>query len=97
MALTQDESAALMADQQFKGRVKVCCLKYADSIINEASTVAGHVARYNWARNTFIQPDQVAGQVQPPTVMDGQVQTDGAAITDAALQTSVEATVNKMI
>jgi hypothetical protein len=42
-------------------------------------------------------PDAAAGQVTPPVVMDGAVQTDGAAITDAVLQTAVETTVNKML
>jgi hypothetical protein len=39
----------------------------------------------------------VAGELQPPVVMDGAVQSDGSAITDTALQGSVEAVVNKMM
>jgi len=35
--------------------------------------------------------------VQPPTVMDGQVQTDGEAITDDLLQNSVEAVIKKQL
>ena len=95
--MTYAESNALMSDMEFKGRVKVACLKYADSIMNEAVSVAGHNTRVRWAQETMQQPDMVAGKVQPPTVMDGAVQAAGAEIADAALQGSVEAVVNKML
>jgi hypothetical protein len=42
-------------------------------------------------------PSQTAQIVTPPTVMDAAVQADGAAISDVALQSSVEATVNKLL
>jgi hypothetical protein len=95
--LTNEESAALMQDITFRGRVKVSSLRYADSIMNEANTVAAHNTRLRWAQNTFQQPDMVAGQLQSPVVMDAAVQEAGAAITDVALQGSVEAVVNKML
>ena len=97
MALTYEESAALMLDMEFRGRIKVACLKYADSIIGEATNIPAHNSRYKWAQSTMQSPDMAAASVQPPTVMDAQVQTDGAAITDSALQGSVEAVVNKML
>lgn len=97
MALTYDQSAALMTDMQFRGRVKVACLNFATFIVGEEPTVPAHSTRIKWAQNTFLNPDMTAAQVQPPTVMDGQVQADGSAITDSALQSSVEATVNKML
>jgi hypothetical protein len=95
--LTKSESAALMNDMEFRGRVKVSALQYADSIMIEASTVAAHNTRLRWASNTFQQPDMVAGQLQSPVVMDPAVQAAGAEITDAALQASVETVVNKML
>jgi hypothetical protein len=95
--MTYTESSALMQDIEFRGRVKVACLKFADSIMIEASNVPAHNSRYKWAQQTFQQPDLVAMQVQPPTVMDGAVQLAGAAITDAALQGAVETVVGKMI
>lgn len=97
MALTYEDSATLMVDQAFRGRVKVACLKFADYIHNEANTVPAHNTRLQWARSAFANPEQVAFQVQPPTVMDAAVQTAGAAITDAALQSAVEGVVNKML
>ena len=95
--MTYTESAALMNDPEFRGRIKVSCLKYADSIMSEESTVPAHNTRLKWANQTFIAPEMVAMQVQPPVVMDAAVQADGADITDAALQGSVEAVVNKMM
>lgn len=95
--MTYEESAALMQDFNFRGRIKVSALKYADSISNEPNTTPAHVTRQRWAINTMQQPDVVAQQLQPPTVMDAAVQADGAEITDTALQGSVEAVVNKMM
>jgi hypothetical protein len=97
MALSYTQSSDLMKDAIFMGRVKVACLKYADYILNEAPSVAGHSSRYRWAQNTFAMPDGAASQVTPPVVMDPAVQQDGAAITDAALQSAVEGVVNKTI
>jgi len=97
MAMTYSESALLMTDGEFHGRVKVACLKFADSIIGEATTTAAHNTRLRWANNCFQQPDVTASQVQPPTVMDTAVQNAGADITDTALQGSVEAVVGKML
>jgi hypothetical protein len=97
MALTYDESAALMTNAAFRGRIKVAALKYANSIMGEPITTPAHNTRERWAMNTFQNPEIVAGQLQPPTVMDVAVQDAGAEITDAALQGSVETVVNKML
>src|SRR5262245_26572249 len=97
MALTYEESAALMVDNTFRGRVKVACLKYAAYISNEQANVPAHNTRVKWAQQTMAQPDMVVQQIQPPTVMDDKVQAAGSAVTDENLQTAVETTVNKMI
>jgi hypothetical protein len=97
MALTYDESAALMTDAAFRGRVKVAALKYANSILGEENTVPAHNTREKWAMNTFQNPEMVASGLQPPTVMDAAVQTAGAEIADDMLQASVETVVNKMM
>ena len=75
--MTYEESAALMSDSAFRGRVKVSCIKYADSILIEASSTPGHTSRLRWAQSCFQAPDMVAGQTQPPVVMDPAVQTGG--------------------
>jgi hypothetical protein len=97
MALTYEESAALMADIAFRDRIKVACLRYTDFIMAEAASVPAHNTRVKWAQNTMQAPDSAAMQVQPTVVMDPQVQTDGSTITDAALQTAVETSINKML
>lgn len=97
MALTYEEAAALTTDLDFRGRVKISCLKFADSIIGEEPTVQAHNTRYKWAQNCFQQPDAVATTVQNPVVWDDAVQQAGAAITDLALQGAVETTVQKML
>jgi hypothetical protein len=86
-----------MIDMTFRGRVKVAVLKYADSIMIEASSVPAHNTREKWAMSAMQNPDMVAGQIQPPTVMDPAVQAAGAAIEDIALQGAVEAVVNKLL
>jgi hypothetical protein len=95
--MTYEESAALMTDVAFRGRIKVACLQYSTYIMGEPANVTAHSTRIKWAQQTANSPDQTAASVQPMVVMDANVQTAGAAITDAALQTAVEATVNKII
>lgn len=97
MALTYEESAALMKDQQFQGRIKVAVLTFADYILGEVTTTPAHNTRFKWAQMAYQAPDQVASATQPGVVMDAAVQAEGAAITDQALQSAVENTVNKML
>ena len=97
------QSAELMNNSIFRGRVKVCCLKFADSIMIEPATVPAHNSRMKWANNTYQQPDMIAAQTTPPVVIDPAVQAatiepDGdSSIDDAALQSAVEVTVTKII
>lgn len=95
--MTYSESATLMTDLDFRGRVKVACLKFADSIMIEQPNVPAHNSRERWAQETFAQPDLMAQKIQPPTVMDVAVQSSGAAVTDGALQIAVETVVGKII
>jgi len=97
MALTYADSAALMQNGDFIARVKVACLKYADFILNEATSTPAHNTRLRWAQQTETNPDLVSQQITPPTVMDGAVQAAGSAITDANLQSAVETTINRMM
>lgn len=97
MAISYDESAALMNDQAFRGRVKVACLHYADYISGEANNVPAHATRLKWANSTMTNPDATTATVTPTVVMDAAVQQDGAAITDSALQSATENAINKMM
>jgi len=95
--MTYAESAQLMVDMNFRGRVKVAGLNYATSIMNEEPTVVAHNARLRWAQSMYQQPDAIAAQLQPPVVQDPAVQNAGAEIDDAALQLATETVVNKII
>ena len=95
--MTYTESAALMTDADFRGRIKVACLEYANYVFGEDPATPAHNTAVRWAQACFQSPDMTAAQVQPAVVMDDAVQTAGAAITDAALQTAVEITVKKMM
>jgi hypothetical protein len=97
MALDYAGSAALMTDTAFRGRVKVACLKFASFIADEVGTTSGHNARFRWAQNCLVNPDQTSITVQAPVVMDPAVQSSGDQIDDASLQTAVETVVQQMI
>jgi hypothetical protein len=91
--LSYDDSAQLMRDATFVSRVKVACMHYAAYILGEDAGVPAHSTRVRWAQQVMSSPDGVAAQVTPPTVMDANVQSQGAAIIDADLQTAVETTI----
>jgi hypothetical protein len=97
MALTYEQSAELMKDGIFVGRVKVGCITFARYIMDEAASVPAHSTRIKWAQSTLTAPDASAQQITPTVVMDTAVQQDGAAVTDTALQGAVESAVNKLI
>ena len=97
MALTYDQSGTLMNDFAFRGRIRVGCLQYADTIMAEATTVPAHTTRVRWAQNTMQNPESAATGLQPIVVMDPAVQASGSNCTDAELQSAVENAVNKIL
>src|SRR5262245_60036160 len=97
MALTYEQSATLMKDPVFVDRVKVAVLKFADYVFNEPTNTPAHNTRVRWAQQTTGSPDTAAQQTTPPVVMDSAVQSAGAAITDDALQASVETVIQRLM
>lgn len=95
--LTYEQSSDLMKDETLRGRITVACLKYADYIVGESPSTPAHATRIKWAQQTMAAPETAAMLIQPVVVMDPAVQQDGSAITDAALQSAVENTINKMM
>lgn len=95
--MTYEETAALMNDQTFRGRVLVSCTKFAAYITDEAPSVPAHPTRYKWAQTTLVSPEASVQRVMPTVVWDAAVQQGGAAITDEALQGAVEGAVAKLI
>ena len=97
MALTYEASATLMQNAAFVSRIKVACVKYANFVLLEATSVPAHNTRVKWANQTLASPDQSAMQVAPTVVLDPAVQADGDAVTDTALQSATEGAINKML
>lgn len=97
MALTYEQTAALMQDAVFRGRVGVACVNFARYITDEQPSTPAHNTRMKWAQQTLLTPEATVAQVIPTVVTDAAVQAEGSAITDAALQTAVETAVNKLI
>lgn len=95
--MTYADSSKLMNDFDFRGRIKVALLHYANYILDEAPTVDAHNTRFKWAVQATQQPDITAQQLQPPVVMDSAVQSAGSSIDDATLQSSVETVINKLL
>jgi hypothetical protein len=95
--MAYEDSAALMQDATFRGRIKVACLEFGSYVMNEAGNAPAHVSRWKWAQNMFQSPEGTAAQLQPAVVMDPNVQQSGAAIDDNTLQSAVEAAIQKFI
>jgi hypothetical protein len=94
MALTYEESAILMNDPVFKGRVKVSALTYAQYITLQPATSG---SRIRWAQQVMQQPDAMAQSLVSPVVMNPNVQADGGAIDDVNLQAAVQAVADVMM
>lgn len=92
--MTYAESAALMADIPFRDRIMIACLTYADYVQGTPPELGKNTA-LAWAQHVFKMPQSAAGEIQPQIVMDQAVQSAGADITDAALQTVVETVVKE--
>lgn len=97
MALSYEQSSALMQDADFRGRIKVACLSFAHYVQGEAPNVPAHTSRYKWAQQCYLSPEAVAAMVQAPCVMQDAVQQAGASIDDASLQSAVETTIQSFI
>ena len=97
MAMTFEESNAMMQDQAFIGKVKVSVINYSTYIINEAPSTPGHAPRYRWAQAAMRDPDMNARSLVPSVVMDGEIQTAGAAAADNVIQSAVERVVNRFM
>ena len=93
------ESAALMNNTLFKGRVKVAILKYSNSILSSGASLPsiGANAILRWASHAYNDSERIAQQVIAPVVMDASVQNQSEHITDEALQKVVESVVNKTL
>ena len=92
--MTYEESGQLMTNTEFRARIKVAVLRYADQVIRKTDNT---LSLLRWAQQTFASPDQSAMQIQPPLVMHPAVQEYGAKIEDSNLQFAVEQTVPRLV
>lgn len=95
--LSYEQSAALMQDFTFQGRVKVACLAYAQTITLEPTGSTAHNTRMRWAQSVYQNPMQVAQQITPPVVLNPNVQQNGSDITDDNLQGVVQVVVDNLM
>lgn len=95
--MTYAQLDALRTDGIFLSRMSYAVAKYALYIVAEAEDAANHLARVNWATVALSDTVAAASRLATKVVQDGQVQTDGSAITDANLQTVVETAANGVI
>jgi hypothetical protein len=93
--MTFEESAALMNDPVFRGRVKAATVSYAGTLL--AQPPANNSPLFGWARSTYQNPDLATQQVVPPAVMNVNVQQAGPDIDDAALLATVEYVVGGLL
>lgn len=93
--LTYEESAALMSDPVFRGRVKAAVVSYAGTLL--ATPPPNNPPLFMWARNTYNNPELATQLVVPPSVMNVNVQTEGPDISDPALLATVEYVVGGLL
>ena len=88
--LTYSQSYQLMNDPDFRGRVQVSCLTYAQQILLEPTQTAGHNTRVRWAQSVQQSPAMIANNITPKVVMNINVQTTGSDVTDMGLQSALQ-------
>lgn len=91
--MTFEESAKLITDITFRGRIQVAVITFAKFVSAQPKDTPAYNTQRRWADNALQNSVSVAGALQPSVVMDVAVQTDGADIEDQALQAAVETVV----
>lgn len=94
MAMTLEESAELINDATFRGRVKVAALLYAQYMSLHPGNSSSLT---NWIFQTLRAPDQVAQTLTPSVVINPAVQDAGANVTDQDLQSAVQTVANTLM
>lgn len=92
--LSLDQSAQLMKDFTFLGRVKSAALTYAQYLSLQP---ANSGAKVRWMQQTMNQPDQMAQQLVSPVVLNPNVQQAGSTIDDPGLQAAVQSVADVMM
>jgi hypothetical protein len=83
------EKQSLAMEPDFLKRVTHAVARFAFDIMNEATSVPNHNARYKWASVVIMNPTPMANSISPTVVIDPQVDANLGAVTDADLQVAV--------
>lgn len=98
--LTYADQATLKNSVSFRDRVSIAISKYVQYVLNNP---AATVSQSNWARNVLqSSPDSVALQVVFLAIWDSNITgmtspVDQTVLSDATLQSTVEAAINTSI
>lgn len=80
-------------DSSFLGRIRACCLVTSWAVNNEATNVANHNARAEWATAVIndgnYAQDTAKQMARVGAVVDTNLQTLGTAMTDANLDSMI--------
>lgn len=87
------EIYALKTDQDFRSRVGMSLVNYATYLLGQPAERPWHEQEVNWARRASSNTDDQIYRIMGFVLGDPQVQADLGGITDAALQTVVEVSV----
>ncbi len=91
------EATNLAQDADFLKRVTHAVAKFAVYILDEAEATPNHKARVRWASSAVLNPAGVAGAIAAAVTLDQNVDYGLANVTDADLQTAVEAACAKLL
>jgi hypothetical protein len=107
MALDYKQSSELRINPIFMGRIGTAALRWSSSILSNSSLdISTGTARrkIKFAEDVYANPVIQAQKLQPGVVQDPAVQSEDidpnngdSTITDPALQSAVEATIDKII
>lgn len=80
----------MSADTTFQNRIKSAIAEFANVILAEPATTAGHATRYAWARSTAQNLFQIVQAIALPVALDANVTPSMYGVSDANLQTAVQ-------
>lgn len=88
--------STLAADGPFVRRIQTSVAKFCAYILGETPSTANHSNRYNWAKTAMMSAGTVAQSIATAVVLDANVAPAMAGVSDAALQSAVEAQITQL-
>ena len=93
---TYMELRGLFGNGELSNRVEVACIVAAGTIRSEDAATENHANRLIWAKRAFVNPYNIRNEMLMALLADhkDETTTNILAVTDAALQTLIDAAVN---